>query len=334
MAFVLLTIVGGAAGLSLTPATSGFAACRVPSRASTPALGGSVFAVSPTLAALQQATSDIATAPSAPEASSQPALIEMPTYPAPSGCTSELLSAVKYLPPAEVTLVEEALDFAARAHYGQRRKSGEPFIIHPVAVAVILADLRMDVCTIVSGLLHDVVEDTSVSIEELAERFGSSCATIVSGVTDGASNAPGENQRELLLAMSQEWRVVLVKLADRLHNMRTLEHMPRVKQVKKAAETMELLLPLAQRVGISEIEAELQHLCSSYLSPFPSATSLLDRVPGSAAALDALARRKAPPLLEYFLHEDETLSRFDVDTRLSHHRQRWAEHCARSFETA
>jgi (p)ppGpp synthase/HD superfamily hydrolase len=131
-----------------------------------------------------------------------------------------------------------------------------------------------------------------------------------------------ENQRELLLAMSAEWRVVLVKLADRLHNMRTLQHMPQHKQAKKAKETLELFVPLARRLGAAQVEDELQSLSNQYL--FPRAATLL-----KPELLTPLARMRCEDKLDGFLHDDEALAESDVDWRLSCHRARWAAHCER-----
>jgi len=255
------------------------------------------------------------------------------TYPAPARQVDDHFEAGRYLE-HDAERLRAAVDFAARAHEGQRRKSGEPYIIHPLATARILADLRLDADTIVAGLLHDVVEDTDITLDRICDEFGESVSMIVAGVTDeepakqeAADKAAVAKvqQRELLLAMSAEWRVVLVKLADRLHNMRTLEHMPRLKQMKKAKETLELFVPLARRIGARELEAELQRLSAQYL--FPRAATLV-----TPALLTPLAKMQCPDLLDDFLDSDEHLSASDVDFRLSCHRERWAAHCARLHE--
>ncbi|EGB06871.1 hypothetical protein AURANDRAFT_6481, partial [Aureococcus anophagefferens] len=147
------------------------------------------------------------------------------------------------------------------------RKSGEPFIVHPLHVATVLADLRMDADTVMAGLLHDTVEDTSLTVGDIQATFGDAVARIVEGVTDEPTQIDSENQQDLLLSMSSEWRVALVKLADRLHNMRTLKHMPKEKRIKKAKETMELFVPLARKMGITPIYEELLDLCSETLLP-------------------------------------------------------------------
>ncbi|KAH8058386.1 hypothetical protein JL722_6249 [Aureococcus anophagefferens] len=153
------------------------------------------------------------------------------------------------------------------AHEHQRRKSGEPFIVHPLHVATVLADLRMDADTVMAGLLHDTVEDTSLTVGDIQATFGDAVARIVEGVTDEPSQIDSENQQDLLLSMSSEWRVALVKLADRLHNMRTLKHMPKEKRIKKAKETMELFVPLARKMGITPIYEELLDLATSTPTP-------------------------------------------------------------------
>jgi len=132
------------------------------------------------------------------------------------------------------------VDFASLKHRHQRRKSGEPYVTHPLAVATVLAELKRDADTVVAGLLHDTVEDTDATLEDIQAQFGASVATIVDGVTNAEAQTDYENNMDLLLALGREWRVALVKLADRLHNMRTLGAMPRHKQVKKAEETLSL----------------------------------------------------------------------------------------------
>jgi (p)ppGpp synthase/HD superfamily hydrolase len=242
--------------------------------------------------------------------------------------------------------LEEALIYASSAHAGQRRKSGEPYIVHPIETATILAELRMDTDTVIAGLLHDTVEDTDVSGDDIRRRFGNGVANIVEGVTDGPKGVPDEtNQCALLLAMSMDWRIVLVKLADRLHNMRTLGAMPREKQIRKAQETMRIYVPLAREVGISQLEAELEVRCAQTLFPqFFSPLETLNRMavaqPSAAAILPPMggvtrtvlgllsgaARLYCPAQLDSLLSRDETLDAFDAARRISNHRQRWAEH--------
>jgi RelA/SpoT family (p)ppGpp synthetase len=179
-----------------------------------------------------------------------------------------------YLPPDQVDRVREAYDTAESAHKGQKRRSGEPYITHPVAVADILADLRMDGATIAAAILHDVVEDTGVSTAEIAERFGSEIAEIVDGVTKldqiqfkSRKEAQAESFRKMLLAMVRDIRVIMVKLADRVHNMRTLGAMPPAKRRLVARETLDIYAPIANRLGIHSIKLELEELGFKALYP-------------------------------------------------------------------
>ncbi len=161
----------------------------------------------------------------------------------------------KYHPSTDVSLIEKAYRLAAEAHGNQCRKSGEPYIIHPLWVAIILADLEMDKETIAAGMLHDVVEDTEISEEDIREQFGDEVALLVDGVT------------KMFLAMAKDIRVIIIKLADRLHNLRTLQFMKPVKQKEKAKETMDIYAPIAQRLGISKIKTELDDLALKYSQP-------------------------------------------------------------------
>ena len=179
-----------------------------------------------------------------------------------------------YNPDVDKELITRAYDLAEKMHEGQFRSSGEPYFIHPVAVANILADLNMDDETIVAGLLHDVLEDTEVTEEELTEIFGEEITLLVEGVTKlnkiyykSKQENQAENLRKMVLAMSKDIRVIIVKLADRLHNMRTLEYMERTKQIEKATETLEIYAPLAHRLGISTVKWELEDLSLRYLEP-------------------------------------------------------------------
>jgi len=179
-----------------------------------------------------------------------------------------------YLPPDQVDRVREAYDTAEAAHKGQKRRSGEPYITHPVAVADILADLRMDGATLAAAILHDVVEDTGVSGEQIAERFGSEIADIVDGVTKldqiqfkSRKEAQAESFRKMLLAMVRDIRVIMVKLADRVHNMRTLGAMPPAKRRLVARETLDIYAPIANRLGIHSIKLELEELGFKALYP-------------------------------------------------------------------
>ena len=188
----------------------------------------------------------------------------------------ELIARIrKYHPNTDISMIEKAYDIARTAHEGQCRKSGEPYIIHPLCVAIILADLEMDKETIVAGLLHDVVEDTVITIDEIADAFSEEVALLVDGVTKLGQlsydadkvEVQAENLRKMFLAMAKDIRVILIKLADRLHNMRTLKYMAPEKQKEKAKETMEIYAPLAQRLGISKIKIELDDLSLKYLEP-------------------------------------------------------------------
>ena len=197
-------------------------------------------------------------------------------FTSPEELYGELIASVKkYHPSDDISLIEKAYRVAADAHKDQKRKSGEPYIIHPLCVAIILADLELDKESIAAGLLHDVVEDTVMTEEELTEEFGPEVSLIVSGVTKLAQlkysadkvEEQAENLRKMFLAMAKDIRVILVKLADRLHNMRTAQYWSPETQKKKARETMDIYAPIAQRLGISKIKVELDDLSLKYLEP-------------------------------------------------------------------
>lgn len=190
----------------------------------------------------------------------------------------------EYNPTADLQLIIKAYSFAKVAHEGQLRNSGEIFFIHPLNVAIILADLNMDTATIIAGLLHDVIEDTDISHEVIVEEFGEEIADLVEGVTKlkqlqykTKQENQAENLRKMVMAMAKDIRVIIVKLADRLHNMRTLEYMSDSKRKEKALETLEIYAPLAHRLGISKIKWELEDLSLRYLDP-TNYYDLVDRV--------------------------------------------------------
>jgi len=179
-----------------------------------------------------------------------------------------------YNPTADLNLIRKAYVYCAKVHQGQTRLSGEPYIIHPMEVAGLLADLRLDVPSIITGFLHDTIEDTLATVDELTSMFGEEVATLVDGVTKISKihfktkeESQAENFRKMLLAMAIDIRVILVKLADRLHNMRTLEFQPEIKQRAIAKETMDIYAPIANRLGISWVKVELEDLSFRYLNP-------------------------------------------------------------------
>ena len=201
---------------------------------------------------------------------------KMEDFTSPEELYQELIQSVaRYHPSADISMIEKAFQVAMEAHKDQVRKSGEPYIIHPICVAIILADLELDKESIVAGLLHDVVEDTPMTSEDLARLFGEEVALLVDGVTKlGQLNysadkvdEQAENLRKMFLAMAKDIRVILIKLADRLHNMRTLKYMRPEKQQEKARETMDIYAPIAQRLGISKVKIELDDLALKYLEP-------------------------------------------------------------------
>ncbi len=194
---------------------------------------------------------------------------------------SSILAALPDLSRNDQALIERAFRRAEEAHRGQMRKSGQPYIAHCVAVAQILADMHLDATTIAAALLHDIAEDTGVTIEDIEKEFGKKIAELVEGVTKlkklptdvGSMHGgkPGDREmeylRKMFLAMGADFRVILIKLADRLHNMRTLGYMPPHKQIEKAKETLEIFAPIANRLGIWQIKWELEDLAFRYLDP-------------------------------------------------------------------
>ncbi len=188
----------------------------------------------------------------------------------------KLINTVReYHPSTDISMIEKAFHLANNAHKEQKRKSGEPYIIHPLCVGIILAELELDKETIVAGLLHDVVEDTEISLQYLEQEFGEEVALLVDGVTKlgqvsyahDKMDIQAENLRKMFLAMAKDIRVILIKLADRLHNMRTLQYMRPEKQKEKSRETMDIYSPIAHRLGISKIKVELDDLALMYLQP-------------------------------------------------------------------
>lgn len=187
----------------------------------------------------------------------------------------ELIEKIKsYHPSDDFSMVEKAYKLAVGAHKDQKRKSGEPYIIHPLKVAYILAELELDMESIVAGILHDVIEDTEYSYEDISNLFSEEIAALVDGVTKlgklsytTKEEVQAENYRKMFLAMAKDIRVILIKLADRLHNMRTLNYMKPEKQKEKAQETLDIYAPLAHRLGISKIRSEMEDLCFKYLDP-------------------------------------------------------------------
>jgi guanosine-3',5'-bis(diphosphate) 3'-pyrophosphohydrolase len=188
---------------------------------------------------------------------------------------TDLLEKVQgYHPTANVDLIRRAYDFSAQVHQGQTRLSGEPYLVHPLAVASVIADLKLDVPSVVAGLLHDTVEDTLTTLDELKALFGREIAHLVDGVTKlsrtnfiSREEKQAENFRKMLMAMGKDVRVILIKLADRVHNMRTLNHLPIEKQMLTAQESLDIYAPMAHRLGIAWIKTELEDLSLKYLHP-------------------------------------------------------------------
>ncbi len=206
----------------------------------------------------------------------QSSIRKFPDFVEPEKLYQELVNSIyKYHPSTDISQIQKAYQIASAAHENQKRKSGEAYIIHPLCVAVILAELELDKETIVAGLLHDVVEDTVMTDEEIAQEFGSEVALLVDGVTKLGQlsydadkvEVQAENLRKMFLAMAKDIRVILIKLADRLHNMRTLKYMRPEKQKEKARETMDIYSPIAHRLGISKVKIELDDLSLKYLEP-------------------------------------------------------------------
>src|SRR6476619_1379777 len=179
-----------------------------------------------------------------------------------------------YHPSPDVEMIKRAYDYSSKAHTGQKRKSGDPYFIHPASVAGIITELRLDAASVCAGLLHDVVEDTLATTKDIEREFGGEIAELVDGVTKlsqinftSKEDRQAENFRKMVVAMSKDIRVLLVKLCDRVDNMRTLQHMKPEAQERIARETMEIYAPLANRLGIQSFKSELEDLSFKYLEP-------------------------------------------------------------------
>src|SRR3989344_4794295 len=193
---------------------------------------------------------------------------------------SELLQRAKpHYEENELLELEHAIDFASKHHEGQKRKSGEPYIIHPLSVAEILVEWGMDIDTVLAGVLHDTVEDTDATLQEIENLFGRDVAFLVDGVTKVSQARAGmrdlnsylpqtkDNLSKLLIAVGQDVRVIIIKLADRLHNLSTLQHMKPEKQIKIARESLEVFAPMADRLGMGRVRMQIEELAFSYLDP-------------------------------------------------------------------
>ncbi len=228
----------------------------------------------------------------------------------------------KYHPSDDISMIEKAYRIARDAHTGQKRKSGEPYIIHPLCVAIILADLEMDKETIASGLLHDVVEDTVMTLEDMTREFGSEVAFLVDGVTKLTQlswdkdkvEIQAENLRKMFLAMARDIRVIIIKLADRLHNMRTGQFWKPEKQKEKARETLEIYAPIADRLGISRIKTELDDLSLRFLKP-EVYQELVEKVNLRKDARERFVREIVDDVRNHMMEADITAS---VDGRVKH----------------
>ncbi len=247
----------------------------------------------------------------------------MADFTSPEALYNELIASVrKYHPSGDISMIEKAYTIAKNAHEGQVRKSGEPYIIHPLCVAIILADLELDKETIVAGILHDVVEDTVMSNEEIRKEFSAEVELLVDGVTKLGQlsyshdkvDEQAENLRKMFLAMAKDIRVILIKLADRLHNMRTLQYMKPEKQKEKARETMDIYAPLAQRLGISKVKIELDDLSLKYLQP-DVYYSLVEQISDKKSAREQFIQQIVAEVRE---HIENSGIKARVDGRVKH----------------
>ena len=215
-----------------------------------------------------------------------------------------LLRIEQYNPNADMQMIIKAYNFAEAAHESQVRNSGEKYFVHPFQVALLLADLNMDTATIIAGLLHDVIEDTNISYDKIKDEFGEEVADLVDGVTKlkklqykTKQENQAENLRKMVIAMAKDIRVIIVKLADRLHNMRTLEYMTDEKKKEKAIETLEIYAPIAHRLGISKIKWELEDLSLRYLDP-ENYYSLVEKVSKKRLEREAFIKQITDELYE------------------------------------
>ena len=248
----------------------------------------------------------------------------MEDFTSPEVLYDELISSVKkYHPSTDITMIEKAFNIANNAHKGQVRKSGEPYIIHPLCVAIILADLELDKETIVAGLLHDVVEDTVMTSEEIRQEFGDEVELLVDGVTKLGQlsysadkvEVQAENLRKMFLAMAKDIRVILIKRADRLHNMRTMQYIKPSKQIEKSRETMDIYAPIASRLGISKIKVELDDLSLKYLKP-DVYHQLENEITGQKKEREAFIKK----IVEEVSHAIEpSIQHAEVDGRVKHY---------------
>jgi GTP pyrophosphokinase len=244
-------------------------------------------------------------------------------FTSPEELYQDLIDEIKrYHPSSDMSDIEKAYKTAYKAHEGQKRKSGEPYIIHPLCVAIILAELELDKETIIAGLLHDVVEDTIMTSEDVEREFGSEVALLVDGVTKLTQlnyehdkiEVQAENLRKMFLAMAKDIRVIMIKLADRLHNMRTMQYQSPAKQIEKSRETMEIYAPIANRLGISKIKVELDDISMKYLMP-DVYKDLVDQVnqnrPGREAFIKSIIK-------EVGMHISNAGIEAEIDGRVKH----------------
>ncbi|MDP3058456.1 MAG: HD domain-containing protein, partial [bacterium] len=226
-----------------------------------------------------------------------------------------------YSPNADLSLLEGAFQYAQQAHHGQVRESGEDYIGHPLEVASILADIQMDLDTLCAALLHDVVEDTPVNIEAISKQFGPQVAKLVDGVTKlnkldfkNKHEHQAENLRKMFLAMADDLRVILIKLADRVHNMRTLKFRPSLKQKVTAKETLDIYAPLAHRLGISRYQWELEDLSFRFLEP-DSYREIAEKVSSRRVDRESIIGRT---IVELKSHMAELAINADISGRPKH----------------